>query len=107
VWATLTDADREAYLDYQEQLLDAREALEAEFAPAVSAPVMTDVYPAPHNRAGTRKQRRKAKRANRHNQTQQDHERYAQERREGKHGSQQRDRQTFLDNQAARRNGKG
>lgn len=96
VWLTLTDADRESYLDYQEELLDAREALGGGDGDFLSTPPqMADVYPAPRNRPGNRKERRKAKRKNRHNQDGLSSREVA-----------ARDRQTFLDREA-RKNGKG
>jgi hypothetical protein len=92
LWASLSDEERDAILD-QEQ--DRAHQLDAQF----SAPEVMDVLPDPRNRPGTRRQRRKGKRKNRHNQerTAADQARYEQERRDGKHGSEARNRQSFLD----------
>jgi hypothetical protein len=101
-WASLTDDERDAVLDEEEAALRAREEAEEDFASAARTfgVVAADVFPAPRNRPGNRRQRRKNKRKNRHNQTQADFDRYAQERRDGKHGSEARNRQAFLDKQA-------
>jgi len=106
-WSALTDDERDEYLDAEEADLRRRE-MEEEFEAAQRALV---VSPAPMNRPGSRRERRKARkgRKNRHNQERaaSDQARYEQERRDGKHGSEARNRQAYLDKQTAerRRNG--
>lgn len=74
-WAGLTPAERDEYLDAAEAEQRQREALDEDYGAAAralefsSAPEVTDVLPDPRNRPGSRRQRRKAKRKNRHNQT--------------------------------------
>jgi hypothetical protein len=104
-WARMTAEEQEAYLDAEEAWLRALEGTattDEDFGAAVraaefsDAQAKADAYPAPRNRPGNRRQRRKAKRANRHNQFGLDR------------GQEAVNRQTYLDKKAAekaRRNG--
>lgn len=98
-WAALSDEERDEFLDSEEDAQRRREEQEADFHSAARAfgVVAADVFPAPRNRPGNRRSRRKNKRKNRHNQTPSDIERYEQERRDGKHGKEQQNRQAFID----------
>lgn len=101
-WASLTDEERDEILDAEETAQRHREEQEEELASAGRAfgIVAADVFPAPRNRPGNRRSRRKdRKRKNRHNQerTPAEQARFEQDRRDGKHGSEARNRQAFLD----------
>jgi hypothetical protein len=93
-WAMLTPEEQQAYLDETEDQLRRAEAEEETRAVEV-----VDVLPAPANRPGTRRQRRKAERKNRRNRV----GNYAQECREGLHGQEQQNRQAYLDKQKENR----
>lgn len=111
VWSSLSPEEAERFLDEEETAQRNREAMEEDLGAAARAFEVADVMPAPASRAGNRRQRRKERKArkNRHNQqqhgghamTDEAYARYAQERRDGKHGSQQQDRQAFIDRQKA------
>jgi hypothetical protein len=67
-WGSLTDDEREAFLDEAEAEQRQREELEEDFGAAAralefSAAEVVDVHPAPRNRPGNRKQRRRERRA--------------------------------------------
>jgi hypothetical protein len=77
-WNSLTDDERDRFLDDAETAQRQREEIEEDLGAAVrwaefsDGPQVAEVYPAPRNRTGSsRRQRRKAKRQNRHNQYQQ------------------------------------
>jgi hypothetical protein len=112
VWSALTPEEAERFLDEEEARFRALEEMGAEVSGEVEVIEVEDVLPNPVNRPGTRRQRRKAERKarkNRHNQhqhggysmTNEQYAVYAQERRDGKHGKQQQDRQAFIDKQKA------
>lgn len=99
-WARMSAEEQEAYLDAEEAWFQGVEA-QGDYQAALRALEVETVRPAPRNRPGTRKNRRgKGKRQNRHNQSEADRARYEQERREGKHGSEARNRQAYLDKKA-------
>lgn len=107
-WAGLSATERDAFLDEAENDQRHREAMEEDFGAATRAVEIEDVRPDPRNRPGNRRQRRKEKRRNKHNQYRDLHEETkAQRNRDGLNGLESKNRQAYLDNQAARRNGKG
>ncbi|HEX8321680.1 hypothetical protein [Longimicrobium sp.] len=104
IWAGMTEEERANFLDEQEDELRRREEMDSEHAGFLArmdserpdfVEFRTDAYPAPRNRPGSRKQRRKG-RKNRHNQDGLSDRQIAAQ-----------DRQTYLANKDARRNGKG
>lgn len=103
-WASLTDAERDEFLDAEEEA--ARNFDAASRQPHFSsAPEVIEVIPAPRNRPGNRRQRRKErKRQNRHNQY--TPEQTVQRNRDGLNGLEARNRQAYLDKKAQRA-GKG
>jgi hypothetical protein len=105
-WAELTDDERDEILDEAEDAQRRREETEEDFGAATrwaqfsSAPEVAEVFPAPRNRPGNRRQRRKdRKRQNRHNQEgpSASFARLEQENREGRHGLEAKNRQAYLD----------
>jgi hypothetical protein len=105
-WAKLTDDERDEILDEAEDAQRRREETEEDFGAATrwaqfsSAPEVAEVFPAPRNRPGNRRQRRKdRKRQNRHNQEgpSASFARLEQENREGRHGLEAKNRQAYLD----------
>lgn len=109
VWATMTDEEREAYLDIKEEEQRVRESIEEDFGAAARqldlrqgadgfVRMEKDAYPAPRL---TRKQKR-AQRRQRENDPVR-----AQRNRDGLNGEEARNRQGYLDKQAKAKGRKG
>lgn len=115
VWSSLTPEECQRFLDEEEAAQRFREEMNEDFAAAARTLEMADVHPAPASRAGNRRQRRKDRkgRKNRHNQqgtsytpSYETEHANAQRNRDGLNGQEARNRQAYLDKQAARKGGK-